>query len=109
MILSDLLDSRVLDSAEHTVGWVLDVRFVEAGERLRLESLIVGPHRRMPFLGYERTGMDRPRLFAVLFRRMHAGSLIIPWTEVERIDANTVRLRDDFASEPLLTVARRYR
>lgn len=99
MILSDLLDSRVLDCAAEPVGWVLDVRFVEDGDRMRLESLIVGPHRRMPFLGYERTSMDRPRLFAVLFRRMHAGSLIVPWAEVDRIDANQVRLRRDFRAE----------
>ncbi|WP_209323691.1 PRC-barrel domain containing protein [Brevibacterium renqingii] len=106
MILSDLLDSRVCDSAGEPLGWVLDVRFTSSEERDRmsLDSLIVGPHRRTPFLGYERTGMDRPKLFAFVFRRMHAGSLVIPWQEVERIDANSVRLREDFASEPLVTV-----
>ncbi|RBP65454.1 hypothetical protein DFO66_10437 [Brevibacterium sanguinis] len=105
MILSELFDAEVVDATGARLGWVLDLRFrrgTPGSTDSRLEALIVGGHRRVPFLGYERAGMNRPWIFAHFLHRIHRDSLLIPWSEVARYDPGRLTLRADHASEPLM-------
>ncbi len=105
MILSDLTGAEVLDSAGSHLGWVLDLRFSRGlgdSTEARLEALIVGGRRKVPFLGYERAGMTRPKIFSWFLHRMHRDSVLIPWSEVARLDPGRITLRADHASEPLM-------
>ncbi len=105
MILSDLIDAEVVDSTGARLGWVLDLRFSRGRDdssQARLEAMVVGGHRRVPFLGYERAGMTRPKILAWFLHRMHRDSRLIPWSEAARLDEGRITLRADFDSEPLM-------
>jgi hypothetical protein len=97
MLLSDLVGLPVT-TAGLRVGYVNDVRFVLDGPpdghlaRPRLHGLVVSPHRRGSFLGYERVDVDRPRLINSFLARRHAGSVLVLWPDVSAVDQEGVRL-----------------
>lgn len=111
MILSDLLDNRVLDQSGERVGYVIDVRFLldaadgEADNAhpgtLRLDSLIVSPRSRTSFLGYERSNVTAPLFIAQFLRWRHRGVRLIQWHDVGRVDPGVVHLRVGYRSQPI--------
>ncbi|WEG09505.1 PRC-barrel domain containing protein [Microbacterium horticulturae] len=89
MLLSELLDSRVHGPAGQDLGRVVDVRF-RRGERtdgregeLTLIALIISPHSRMSFYGYERGRVNRPVAIAKLIAWIHRKSRVVPWECVQ--------------------------
>ena len=98
MLLSELLDSTVLDKDGVRLGTVVDVRFRRAARRgrhegdLELIALIVSPHTHMSMYGYERGRMEGPAAIARGIGWLHRRSRIIPWECVQRVDEGTVVL-----------------
>jgi hypothetical protein len=109
MILSDLLDNAVLDSAGEKIGYVIDARFLmdaapADGSHVgtaRLDSLIVSPHARTSFMGYERSDVTAPLFIARFLRWRHRGSCLIQWRDVAQVDRGAVHLRAGYRKEPL--------
>ncbi|MET1044988.1 MAG: PRC-barrel domain-containing protein [Microbacteriaceae bacterium] len=99
MILSDVLGRDVLDENGVRVGQVNDVRFVidgRPGQLLadaRVYGLVISPHSRVSYLGYERSGVDRPALIARFLAWRHRGSFLVEWPDVALIGRDAVRLR----------------
>jgi hypothetical protein len=97
MLLSELLDKPVR-SPGGTHGRVVDVRFRRAARRgrhegdLELVALIVSPHSRLSYYGYERGSVNGPAVIAAIVRWMHRDSHIIPWEFVTRVDDRGVLL-----------------
>ncbi|WP_395244850.1 PRC-barrel domain containing protein [Agromyces sp. MMS24-K17] len=91
MILGDLLQATVTDASGAQLGHVIDVRFVVDGTPrqtladARLMGLIVSPHSRASYWGYERAGQRGPAPIARYLRWRHRGTVLIPWTSVARI------------------------
>ncbi|MPV35465.1 PRC-barrel domain-containing protein [Georgenia subflava] len=100
MLLTELLELPVHADDGARLGYVNDVRFVLAGPpdgrlaRAELYGLVVSPHRRGSFLGYERHDVDAPALINVFLRRRHAGSVLVLWTDVVGLGPDGVRLAD---------------
>ncbi|MCU1443491.1 MAG: PRC-barrel domain containing protein [Cryobacterium sp.] len=102
MILSDLLGDVVRDSEGNQIGHVLDVRFVldgSPGQLLagaRLDGLVVSPHSRRSYLGYERSDVNSPAMIKAILKWMHRGTFCVRWDAVQRISAGEVQLRAGF-------------
>ena len=73
MQLSKFLGRRVIDAAQHPVGTVIDVRLAMTGDpehdpdAPRVLGLVISPHTKSSFLGYERSGANAPVVLAALF------------------------------------------
>jgi hypothetical protein len=99
MQLSKFLDLRVIDAAQHPVGTVVDVRLTLTGDledspaAPRLLGLVISPHTKSSYLGYERSGADAPMLLAALFRWWHRGTFLAAWDDVARVGSDLVKLR----------------
>ncbi|UJP39629.1 PRC-barrel domain containing protein [Cellulomonas palmilytica] len=99
MLLSDLLDARVVDDAGRPLGFVVDVRLVLDGPpdgalaAPRLHGLLVSPRTGTSFLGYERTDATAPAVLAGWLRRRHRGTFLVLWEDVLSEDV----LREDVA------------
>lgn len=106
MQLSDLLGLAVLDAGHHRVGTVIDVRLTVAGSVTddppapRLEGLVVSPHTRSSYLGYERTGINAPAMIAAIARRRHRGTFVVRWGDIARVGGDHVTLRSGFERHP---------
>ena len=102
MILSDLLDSPVLDAAGDRLGFVVDVRLVLDGPldgtvaRPRVEGLLVSPRTGSSFLGYERRDDQRPAVLARILRARHRGTFLVRWQDVAEVDTREVRLAEAY-------------
>ena len=101
MQLSELLGLPVRDADRQSVGTVTDVRFdlraaAEGKSELHLVGLVVSPHTRSSYLGYERSGVNEPRVLATLLRWRHRGTHLVLWNDVARIDTDAVTLRAGF-------------
>ncbi|ABK69694.1 PRC-barrel domain-containing protein [Mycolicibacterium smegmatis] len=102
MQLSDLLGLVVTDAGHHRVGTVIDVRLTVAGSATenppapRLAGLVVSPHTRSSFLGYERTGINAPAVIAAIARWRHRGTFVVEWADIARIGVDRVILRGGF-------------
>ena len=98
MLLSELLSQPVRSPRGDELGRVVDVRFRRGprqGRRegdLELIALIVSPHSRLSYYGYERGGVNGPAVIAAIVRWLHRNSHIIPWECVDRIDDRGVAL-----------------
>ena len=98
MLLSDLLDRPVRAPGGAELGQVVDVRFrrgAREGRRegdLELIALIVSPHSRLSFYGYERGTVNGPAVIAAIVRWLHRESCIVPWECVARVDEDGVTL-----------------
>jgi sporulation protein YlmC with PRC-barrel domain len=89
---NELIGLAVADSAGHLLGRVIDVRVrrhtTDAGRTaLTVEGLLVNRRAHHTFLGYERTGVDRPALIADLLRWRQRGIVLVPWQDIETIGA----------------------
>ncbi|MGV0642834.1 PRC-barrel domain-containing protein [Mycolicibacterium sp. XJ879] len=99
MLLSSLLGLRVIDAGSHPVGTVVDVRLTVAGDPAndpptpRMLGLVVSPHSKGSFLGYERVDINGPRLIAALLRWGHRGTFLAAWEDIARVGADHVTLR----------------
>ena len=98
MLLSELLGARVTAPGGAHLGVVVDVRFRRGprqGRRegtLELIALIVSPHGRSSFYGYERGFVERPVVIARIIEWIHRASRIIPWECVARVEQGHVLL-----------------
>jgi sporulation protein YlmC with PRC-barrel domain len=102
MLLSEVLGQRVVDAGNHPVGTVVDVRLTIAGEPVddppkpRVLGLVISPHTRSSFLGYERSEANAPAMVAALMRWRHRGTFVAAWDDVARVGSDLVRLRPGF-------------
>jgi hypothetical protein len=75
---------------------VVDVRFRHGTEggagTLTLIALIVSPHSRMSFYGYERGRVNRPVVIAKAIEWVHRRSRVVPWECVQRVERDAVIL-----------------
>jgi hypothetical protein len=95
MLLTELLGRPVRDASGALLGGVADVRFVVDGPvsgngtgslaEARLHGLIVSPHDSGSFLGYERTGVDRPWLIARLLAWRQRRAVLVLWADVAEV------------------------
>lgn len=98
ILLSDLLDHPVRSDGRR-VGFVTDVRLKillegrgSRPETVEVVGLLVSPRRRHSYLGYERTGVNSPWPIAHLARRLHRGTVLVPWRDVVAM-ADEIELR----------------
>ncbi|MGV0792720.1 hypothetical protein [Mycolicibacterium sp. XJ1819] len=104
MLLSELLGLPVRDSDRQPVGTVTDVRLNLAEDRdttcptPQVFGLVVSPRTRSSYLGYERSGVNEPRVLAALLRWRHRGTRLVLWNDVARVDTDAVTLRPGFKS-----------
>jgi sporulation protein YlmC with PRC-barrel domain len=104
MILNDLLGTAVFDIDGVRLGRVADARFVIDGDPqqlmagARLLGLVVSPHSAASFLGYERTGVNRPWPLPQLLSWRHRGSFLVMWEDIAMIGEKSVRLRQGFTA-----------
>lgn len=100
VLLTRVLGLPVLQDGER-IGYVVDARFVLDGApegvfaRARLLGLIVGPHARLGFLGYERKDMRAPRLLARALRRREHGAYLVGMEDVVEVAREHVSVRPD--------------
>ena len=98
MLLSDLFDKPVRAPRGGELGRVVDVRFRRTPRRgrregeLELIALIVSPHSRLSYYGYERGTVQGPAVIAAIVRWLHRDSWIVPWEFVARVDEDAVVL-----------------
>ena len=98
MLLSEILGRPLRSPRGDELGRVVDVRFRRAARNGRYEgnleliALIVSPHSRLSFYGYERGSVNGPAVIAAIVRWLHRDSYIVPWECVARIDENGVAL-----------------
>ena len=99
MQLSRLLGLRVIDAAQHPIGTIVDVRLTMTGDpdqdpaAPQVLGLVISPHTRTSFLGYERSNADAPVMLAALLRWWHRGTFLAAWDDVARVNSDLVRLR----------------
>ncbi|TPW77491.1 PRC-barrel domain-containing protein [Schumannella soli] len=101
MLLTELLRMRVVEVDGTEVGRVVDARFrIDAQGGARLVGLIVSPHTRAPFLGYERAALDEPLVLDRFLRWLHRGSFLVDWPDVRRLDDDGLHLREGYERRP---------
>lgn len=99
MILSDLLGSPVLTADGERLGVVVDARLALDGPpdgllaAPRLYGLVVSPHSRGSFAGYERTGVEAPALIARFLEWRARDSVLVLWPDLASFTDDVVRLR----------------
>jgi hypothetical protein len=102
MILSDLIGSPVLDPDGERLGFAIDARFVLDGpqEQARtpeidavLHGLVVSPHTRSSYLGYDRNNVNAPALIAKFLTWRHRGSFLVLWEDIERLAPGRIEVR----------------
>jgi sporulation protein YlmC with PRC-barrel domain len=106
MQLSDLLGLRVLDAGNHRLGTVIDVRLSIDGSTAagtiddpsppRLAGLVVSPHTRSSYLGYDRTDIHGPALIAAIAHWRHRGTFVVVWEDIARVGSDHVTLRSGY-------------
>src|SRR6478735_9867712 len=98
MLLSELLDKSVHTPNGASVGVVVDVRFRRGARNRRHEgpieliALIVSPHSRLSYYGYERGTVNAPAVIARTIEWMHRDSYVVPWECVSRVGDDGVIL-----------------
>jgi sporulation protein YlmC with PRC-barrel domain len=98
MRAADLLGRPVTGPAGERLGHVLDVRVVQDGPMLgafaalRVDGLVVGTRALASRLGYDRSGVEGPRILSALVHALMRGSVYVPWSDVEEI-GDVVRTR----------------
>jgi len=100
MRASDVLESRVYDSAGDEVGQVHDIRMVRDapvqgafGPGYRVLGLIVGPAGLGVRLGFDRSSMHGPWVLKALFRWTHRNAKLVDWSLIDSMDQREIRLR----------------
>lgn len=94
----DLLGVEAVDRAGRVVGTVHDIRLgsgatptQDSGEpAFAIRALVIGSAGYAHRLGYGRGEMAGPWPLTLFFRRMARRSIVVPWSDVERIDDGRV-------------------
>jgi sporulation protein YlmC with PRC-barrel domain len=103
MQLSRFFGLRVVDAGNHPVGTVVDVRLTMTGDPRhgpaapQVLGLVISPHTKSSFLGYERSGANAPVMLAALFRWWHRDTFLAAWEDVARVGSDLVQLRAGYA------------
>jgi hypothetical protein len=112
-LISELLDSNVIDVDGDVLGSVNDVRLVQDGPlldgfgaALRIDGLVVGAGSLAVRLGYHRHRVSGPALLKAIFGALERRAKYVPWEHVEAWTGTTVRL--DCPSADLPTVRDAY-
>jgi hypothetical protein len=102
MRLSELLGTEVRDVDGVRVGRVHDVRLVQDGPllgsfgaALRVDGLVVGQGGRNGVavrLGYHRQRVNGPYVLNRLVLAMERGARFVPWSAVDHVDRDVVRV-----------------
>jgi len=96
----ELIGRRVVDSDGQDIGRAHDIR-LEAGATPRdgsgtpaygICALIVGPVAIFQRFGYGRREMAGPWPLTYLFRALARRSLVVPWSEVEELQADRITI-----------------
>ncbi|WP_022882460.1 PRC-barrel domain-containing protein [Gryllotalpicola ginsengisoli] len=100
MRLSELLGRDLREADGSFVGHVVDVRLVLDGPPAAsgtaaladpvVHGLLVSPHTRESFLGYERTRVNRPAVIARFLQWRQRGTVLVLWRDVERVGDDIV-------------------
>ena len=91
MRAADLLGRPVTGPAGEPLGNVLDIRVVQDGPllgafaALRIDGLVVGKRALASRLGYDRTGVEGPRIVSGLVHRLMRDNRYLPWSDVEEV------------------------
>ncbi len=99
MQLSDLLGLPVFGSDGAPLGRLIDVRLSVSGDLTdrpdapKVFGVIVSPHTRSSYLGYERRRVNAPRVLAGVLRWRHRGTFLVLWRDVDDITAERLTLR----------------
>ena len=106
MQLSRLLGLRVIDAGHHPVGTVVDVRLTVAGNPAdnpptpRVQGLVISPRTTSSYLGYERTGANRPMMLAAFMAWRHRDTFVAAWEDVARLATDGITLRSGYTRHP---------
>ena len=98
MRLSELIGRRVVDRDGTTLGVITDVRCVKDGplrghmHAPRVDQLIVSRRHTGSLLGYDRRAQQGPWLIRAVVRRLHRDAVVVPWSAVETVGADPLRL-----------------
>jgi len=99
MQLSELLGLPVCYSDGTPLGTLIDVRLRVTGamddrpEPPQVFGLIVSPHSKSSYLGYERRRVDQPWAIARLLRWRHRGTFLALWRDVDNVSGDRLTLR----------------
>jgi hypothetical protein len=112
MLLTDLLDSTVIDADGTEVGGVDDVRLVQSGPLLEgfgaalvVDGLVIGTGSIAVRLGFHRKNVRGPAVLKQLGRALESRAWFVPWQDVESWQNGLVRLRISMAQVSRLTDA----
>lgn len=98
--LSELLGLPVYDSDGTHQGSLIDVRLSVTGDMgdrpdaPKVLGVIVSPHSRSSYLGYERRRVDQPRVLARLLRWRHRGTFLTLWDDIDDVTGDRLTLRN---------------
>jgi sporulation protein YlmC with PRC-barrel domain len=91
MRAGDLIGRPVEGPDGERLGTVLDIRVVQDGPMLgayaalRVDGLVVGTRDFASRLGYDRTGVEGPKIVSVLVHALMRGNCYLPWSQVDEI------------------------
>jgi sporulation protein YlmC with PRC-barrel domain len=91
MRAADLLGRPVTGPAGEALGDVIDIRVVQDGPMLgafaalRVDGLVVGKRALASRLGYDRAGVQGPKILSGLVHALMRHNVYLPWSEVEEI------------------------
>jgi sporulation protein YlmC with PRC-barrel domain len=100
MILSELMGLPVMNADGARAGYLIDVRFVVDGAPhqlladARLDGIVISPHTRASYWGYDRNNVNSPVILGKLLAWMHRGTFYVQWRAIERVTSDAVWLRD---------------
>jgi sporulation protein YlmC with PRC-barrel domain len=91
MRAADLIGRPVIGPGGERLGDVLDIRVVQDGPllgayaALRVDGLVVGTRALSSRLGYDRTGVEGPKVVSALVHALMRGNCYLPWSEVTAV------------------------
>ena len=90
----------VNDSQFTELGTVVDVRLAAPPDDhqqtpTHVVGLVISPHTRSSYLGYERTDARAPRLLARIVWWRHRETFVAAWDDVARVEETCITLRSD--------------
>jgi hypothetical protein len=81
-------------------GYLIDVRFVVDGApdqllaHARVDGIVISPHTRASYWGYDRINVNAPVILGKLLAWMHRGTFYVQWKAIERVTRDAVWLRN---------------
>ncbi len=100
MLLSDLLDTPVIDSTGNKIGHIVDVLLVQDGPIVggfgaqpRVEGIAIGKQNLAVRLGYHRADVKGPAPLRFVLDRLALRTRYADWADVASVEESEVRLR----------------